>query len=170
MGAEIRPNWAGFAKGNYYVELTATPGKDYRPTLRAFTVALEKRLTGRSAPPEALAWFPSGHTSVRLIPQSVLGLQLLKRGYVAEYSNGQAFIVAETTAQSSAAVLAALQQRFDGSTFAKVADEAFQVNDRYLGAMCIFRKGHYLGGYAHLHATKEAVLLARALASRLPPE
>jgi hypothetical protein len=168
MGGEILPNRASFAKGKYYVELTATPGEEYRPTLRAFVAALERRLQGRSSPPEALGWFPKGHTSVRLVPQSVLGLRPLNRGYVAEYSKGQAFIVTETTAQSAAAVLAVLRQRFGGATYAEVADEAFQANDRYLGGVCIFRKGHCLGGYAHLRETTEAVSLARTLASRLP--
>ncbi len=169
MGGVIQSNWASFAKGKYYVELTATPGRDYRPELRGFLAGLDKRLQGRSAPPEALAWFPAeGRNSVRLIPESVLGLRPLKRGYVAEYSNGQAFIVAETTAQSAAAVLAVLRQRFDGATSAEVADEAFQANDRYLGGMCIFRKGHYLGGYAHLRGTTGAISLARTLASHLP--
>jgi hypothetical protein len=169
MAGQILPTRASFAKGNYYVEMTATPGEDYRPELRDLLTGLEKRIQGRSAPPEALAWFPAeGRNSVRLIPESVLGLQPLKRGYVAEYSNGQAFIVTETTAQSAAAVLAVLRQRFGGATFAEVADEAFQANDRYLGGVCVFRKGHYLGGYAHLRETTEAVSLARTLASRLP--
>lgn len=168
MGGQILLNRASFAKGKYYVELTAMPGTEYRRTLRAFTVAIEKRLTGRSTLPEALAWFPRGHTSVYLVPRSVLGLRPLKRGYVAEYSNGQAFIVTETTADSAAIVFAALRRRFAGAEAANVADEAFEFNDRYLGGMCIFRKGHYLGGYAHLREATEGVSLSRTLASRLP--
>ena len=169
MAGQILPTRASFAKGKYYVEATATPGEDYRPQLRDLLTGLEKRLQGRSAPPEALAWFPAeGRISVRLVPESVLGLRPLKRGYVAEYSDGQAFIVTETTAQSAAAVLAGVRQRFEGTTSADVADEAFQANDRYLGGVCIFRKGHYLGGYAHLSEVSEAVSLSRTLASRLP--
>lgn len=168
MGGQILPNRASFAKGKYFVELTAMPGEEYRTTLRAFTAALEKRLTGRSTPPRELAWFPRGHTSVRLVPQSVLGLRPLKRGFVAEYSNGQAFIVTEATAESAAAVLAALRRRFSGAKAAKVADEAFEFDDRYLGGLCIFRKGHFLGGYAHLPKAAQGISLARILASRLP--
>ncbi len=168
MGGEILANRASFAKGKYYVELTATPGTEYRPTLRLFVAALEKRITGRSAPPEALAWFPKGHTSVRLIPQSVLGLRPLKRGFVAEYANGQAFIVTETSAQSAASVLATLRNRFAGAAAVKLADEAFQFKDPYLGGVCIFRKGHYLGGYAHLKDGPQGVSLAKILASRMP--
>jgi hypothetical protein len=169
MGGQILANRASFAKGQYYVELIASPSDEYRPTLRAFTLALEKRLAGRSTPPAALAWFPAeGRNSVRLIPESVLGLEPLKRGYVAEYSKGQAFIVTETTAESAAAVLATLRQRFAGAQAAKVADDAFELNDRYLGGMCIFRKGNYVAGYAHLRGTADAVSLARTLSSRLP--
>ena len=120
-------------------------------------------------PPDALAWFPAeGRNSVRLIPESVLGLRPLERGWVAEYPKGQAFIVTEATAQSAAGVLAALRERFGGATLARVADEAFYADDRYLGGVCIFRKGRYLGGYAHLRGTTEAASLARTLASRLP--
>ncbi len=168
MGGEILANRASFAKGNSYVELTATPGAEYRAALLAFVVALEKQVQGRSSPPEALAWFPKGAKSVRLVPRSVLGLRLLKRGYVAEYANGQAFIVTETSAESAAAVLAALRQRFARAGAAKIGDEAFQFNDKYLGGMCIFRKGRMLGGSAHTPDATQAVSRARILATRLP--
>ncbi len=169
MGGEILRSRASFAKGNYYVELTASPGEDYRTELRTFVTGLEKRLKGRSAPPEELAWFPiEGLNSVRLIPESVLGLRPLKRGYVAEYSHGQAFIVTESSPESAAGVLAALRRRFDGATSAEVGDEAFQSSDRYLGGMCICRLGRRLGGYAHVPTGSDAVSLARILASRVP--
>jgi Family of unknown function (DUF6599) len=168
MGGEIRANRASFAKGKYYVELTATPGSDYRATLRAFVATLEKRTEGRSTPPQALAWFPKGYTSAKLIPQSVLGLRPLKRGYVAEYSKGQAFIVSESSAQSAGAVLAALRRRFSGAAPVKLADEALQLDDKYLGGVCVFRKGRYLAGYAHMPDAAQAVSRARSLAARLP--
>lgn len=168
MGGEILPNRASFAKGNFYVELTAMPGAEYRATLRAFVAALEKRLAGRTTPPRELAWFPKGHTSVRLVPESVLGLRALKRGYVAEYARGQAFIVTETSAQSAAAVFEALRKRFAGAAPADVADQAFQASDRYLGGVCLLRKGRTLGGSAHSPDSAQAVSLAKALASRLP--
>lgn len=169
MGGQILPRRASFAKGKFYVELAANPGEDYRRTLRAFVVELEKRIEGRSAPPEALAWFPAeGLTSVRLIPQSVLGLPPLKRGYVGQYATGQAFIVTEASAESAAAVLATLRERFAGATAAGVADEAFQSKDQYLGGICLFRKGKYLGGYANTSGPHEAANLAATLAARLP--
>jgi hypothetical protein len=169
MGGQILPRRASFAKGKFYVELAAERGEDYRRTLQAFVVELEKRIEGRSAPPEALAWFPTeGLTSVRLVPQSVLGLRPLKRGYVGEYATGKAFLVAEASAESAAVVLATLRQQFAGATAASVADEAFQAIDRYLGGLCIFRKGKYLGGFANTSEPQEAANLASTLAARLP--
>jgi len=169
MGGQILPRRASFAKGKFYVELAASPGEDYRQVLQALVVELEKRIEGRSAPPEALAWFPAeGLSSVRLVPESVLGLRPLKRGYVGEYATGKAFIVAEASAESAAAVLATLRQRFAGATAAGVADEAFQSKDRYLGGICIFRKGKYVGGFANASEPQEAANLAATLAARLP--
>ena len=168
MGGEILTNRASFAKGNFYVEITATPGADYRATLGTFVTALEKRLQGRSTPPQALAWFPRGSTSTRLVPQSVLGLRPLKRGFVAEYPHGQAFIVTETSPQSAAAVFETLRKRFAGASPVKVADEAFQASDRYPGGVVLCRKGRSLGGSAQVPDRAQAISLAKALAARLP--
>jgi len=49
-----------------------------------------------------------------------------------------------------------------------VADEAFQAQVQYLGGICIFRKGRYLGGYANLPDSQQAVSLAAKLAARIP--
>jgi len=96
MGGQILAQRAAFAKGNYYIELTATPDNDHTPALTAFVAALEKRFTGRSTPPDQIAWFvPDKLVTVRLIPESVLGIPDLKRGYVAEYDQGKAFVVVE---------------------------------------------------------------------------
>jgi hypothetical protein len=61
-----------------------------------------------------------------------------------------------------------LRERFGQTTPLEVADEAFQATDRYLGRLCVFRKGRYLGGYANLKEGEDAGTLARALAARLP--
>jgi len=169
MGGQISPRRASFAKGKFYVELAANPDKDHTPALQAFVAALEKRIEGRSKPPEALAWFPpDGLASVRLIPESVLGLRALKRGYVAQYGESKAFIVIEESPESASAVLQKLRARFADATGAKVADEAFQAKDQYLGGLCVFRKGKYLGGYANTPEPGDAATLAAKLAARLP--
>ncbi len=169
MGGQILPRRASFAKGRFYVELAATPGDDYRRTLQAFVTELERRIEGRTAPPETLAWFPPEKLlSVRMVPQSVLGLRILKRGYVAQYEEGKAFIVAEESPESAAAVMKKLHARLGETTGASIADEAFQVQDQYLGGLCFFRKGRYIAGYANLSTGADAVRLATALSARLP--
>ena len=169
MGGQILPRRATFCKDKYYVELAANPEKDHTPALKAFVEEMEKRILGRSTPPDALAWFPTEKLmSARLIPESVLGLRPLKRGYVAQYEAGKAFVVAEESAESAAAVMNKLRERIGQTTPTKIADEAFQANDRYLGGLCVFRKGRYLGGFANLPRPQDAASLATALVGRIP--
>jgi hypothetical protein len=172
MGGQIHPLSASFAKGKYYVEITviaADPDSDHAATLLAFVTRMQERLEGRDTLPETLAWFPQQNlTSARLVPESVLGLRLLKRGYVAKYKQGQAFIVQEASPQSAAEVLKKLRERFEGASPAPIGDEAFQAKAPYLEGICIFRKGRYLGGFANLAAPQEAASQAAELATRIP--
>jgi hypothetical protein len=172
MGGQVQPQSANFTKGKYYVELVvvaANPNSNQTATLEAFAGRIEALLEGRTTVPEALEWFPKeGLTSTRLVPESVLGLRLLKRGYQAKYRQGQAFIVQEASPESAADVLKKLREKFEGVPAAQVADEAFQAKAQYLGGICIFRKGRYLGGYANLPDSKQAVTLAAKLADRIP--
>lgn len=169
MGGQILPRRGTFCKDKYYVELAANPEKDHTPALKAFVEEMEKRIVGRSTPPDALAWFPTEKLlSARLIPESVLGLRPLKRGYVAQYEAGKAFVVVEKSAESAAAVMNKLRERIGQATPAEIADEAFQANDRYLGGLCFFRKGRYLGGFANLPQPQDAANLATVLARHIP--
>ena len=169
MGGQVMPRRGTFAKGNYYVEISATPDIDHTAALTAFITAMEKRLEGSSAPPAALAWFPPEKlVSARLIPESVLGVRLLKRGYVAQYEQGKAFLVLETSPQSAAAVMTKLHQRYPAAQAAQVADEALQFQDKYLAGVCFFRKGKYLGGYANMPDGAAAIAASTALAARVP--
>jgi hypothetical protein len=169
MGGQILPRKATFAKDKYYVEISASPDRDHSAGLEAFFAEIEKRIEGRTSLPETLAWFPPEKlVSVRMVPQSVLGLRALKRGYVAQYEEGKAFIVAEDSPESAAAVVKKLQARFGQTTAAPIADEAFRVEDQYLGGLCLFRKGRYLAGYSNVSTADAAVKLSTALATRLP--
>lgn len=172
MGGQVQPQSASFAKGKYYVELVvvaANPDSNQTAALEAFAARIDAHLEGRTTVPEALEWFPKEDlTSTRLVPESVLGLRLLKRGYQAKYKQGQAFIVQEATPESAAEVLKKLRDKFEGVSVVKVADEAFQAQAQYLGGICIFRKGRYLGGYANLPGSQQAVSLAAKLAARIP--
>ncbi|HUD99847.1 MAG TPA: DUF6599 family protein [Bryobacteraceae bacterium] len=162
-GGQITPRRAIFTKDRFYAELAANPDKDHTPALRAFSAALEKLLPGNNAAPAALAWFPAaGQKSVRLIPESVLGLRLLKRGYVAEYEFGKAFVVQESSPEAAAAVMDKLRARF-GQT-----GDPLQLTDPYLGRLCFIHQGAYIVGYANVADGHDPLELSRALAARLP--
>ncbi len=172
MGGQLQPQSASFAKGKYYVEMAviaARPDSDHTADLKAFVTGIEQRIEGRVTAPEALQWFPKENlASARLVPESVLGLRLLKRGYVATYKQGQAFIVLEDSPQSAAEVLKKLREHFDGASPAQVGDEAFQAKAQYLGGICIFRKGRTLAGYANMPDSQQAASMAVQLAARIP--
>ena len=168
MGGQVLPRRGTFAKGKYYVEISATPDIDHTVALASFIAALEKLLEGNSTPPETLNWFPPEKLlSARLIPESVLGVRLLKRGYVAQYDQGKAFLVLETSPQSAAAVMTKLRQRYPAAEAAQVADEAFQLQDKYLSGVCFFRKGKYIGGYANMPDGASAAAASVILAARV---
>jgi putative transposon-encoded protein len=77
-------------------------------------------------------------------------------------------VIAEASVESAAAVMQKLRERFGESAKVSIADDAFQATDKYLGKVCIVRKGRYLAGYGNLAEGQDGVKLATALASRLP--
>lgn len=166
--AQVAPRKAIFVKDKYLVEITAESEKDHSALLRQAAQAMEKRIQGTTAPPAELGWFPAGAKSLRLIPESVLGIRLLKRGYLAQYETAKAFVVAESTPEAAAATLAKLKARFGDTQPAKIADEGLQAKDRYIGNVAVFRKGRYVGGYANVPDGRDAAALAAALATRIP--
>jgi hypothetical protein len=169
MGGQLVPRRVIFAKGSFYVEIAANPEGDHSAALRQWATALEGIVPGSTTPPAALSWFPEEkRVSIRLVPESVLGIRLLTRGYVAQYEGGKAFLVLETSPASAAAVMKKLRARFAEATDSKVADEAIQVKDQYLGRLCFFRKGSYLGGYANVLDNQDPATLAAALAAAIP--
>ncbi len=168
MGGQIVPRRAIFAKGKYYVEIAANPEGDHSAALKEWAAALEKTVEGGTSLPPTLSWFPAEkQQSLRLVPESVLGIRLLKRGYVAQYDFGKAFVVLEASPGSAGDVMQKLRTRFGETAPAKVADEAFQVNDRYLGRICIFRKGRYVAGWANVPDGQDPLALATALAANV---
>lgn len=172
MGGQVQRQSASFAKGVYYVEIVETaanPDADDTAAMRAFASAMESRLEGRVTPPEALGWFPREDLeTVRVVPQSVLGLRELKRGYVAKYKTGQAFIVPEASPEAAAGALASVRKQFDGATPAQVGEESFTAKVKYLEGICFFRKGRYVGGYANMADPQKAAAQAKQLAAAIP--
>jgi hypothetical protein len=167
---QIGPRRAIFAKDKYFVELAADPEGDYTATLRAFVAILEGNISGSTSLPPALSRFPVEDLvprSVRLVPESVLGLRLLKAGYIGQYSYGKAFIVQEASPESAAQVIVKLKERFGQTSPATIADEGFTATDKYLGGLCMFRKGRWIGGVANLQAGRDGVAESVKLAAGL---
>ena len=168
MAGQVAPRRAMFAKGRYFLEIAANPEGDHSAALRTWLAALDATIDGGTALPGALAWFPAeGRQSLRLVPESVLGLRLLKRGYVAQYEFGKAFVAFEASAESAVAVMQKLRARFAGAATAKLADDAFQTTDQYLGRLFIFRKGGLIGGYSITGEGQDPAALAAALAAKM---
>jgi hypothetical protein len=169
---QVLPRKATFAKGLFYLEIAASPDKDHRAALRAFVDALVPRVPGEPHVPAPVSFFPADgleRDSIRLVPESVLGLRALKAGFVAQYGAGRAFLVAERTGEAAGATLSQLRARFpEAKPAAGLGDEAFTARDPYLGGLVVFRKGARLGGVANVPAGSDALPLAQALAARLP--
>ncbi len=159
-----------FTKDKYYVEISANPEKDHSATLRAFLSVIEKSIQGRTTLPDAFGWFPTENLtpdSIRLVPESVLGLRLLKSGYVAQYQAGKGFLVRESSTEAAAQVFTKLRERFGQTSPAPIADEAFTARDKYLNGMCVFRKGTFIGGLANLPEGRDGVAETVRLAANV---
>jgi hypothetical protein len=169
---QVLPRRATFAKGRYYAEIAASPDKDHREPLRAFVTALEALVPGEARVPDAVAWFPAEGLepgSIRLVPESVLGLRQLKSGFLAQYAAGRAFVVPEATPETAKATMAKLRERFAGAgAVAGLGDEAFSAQDQYLGRVLVFREGARVAGVANVAAGADPSALAKALAAGLP--
>jgi hypothetical protein len=174
MGGQVAPRKAIAAKDKYFLEIAAEPDKDHSAALRELISALEARVQGSTSTPAALEWFVKDGLEAgfpRLVPQSVLGIGALKRGYVAHYQNkAKAFVVTEASPDAAKAVLAKLQTRFGETAPATVAgaDEAFTGADKYLGRLVVLRKGNRVAGIAGVPDGGDPAALGGALAAKLP--
>lgn len=171
MTGQVVPQRGIFVKGSRFVEISASPASmDHSAAIRTFLKALDAKLDGSTAMPDVVSWFPTERMeprSIRLVPQSVLGLSLLKRGYIAKYDYGRAFVIRQPSADSAAQVMAKLKQRFGNTQPVSLTDEAFQANDKYLGRLLFFRKGVFVGGFANLAEGFDATKPAQALAANM---
>ncbi len=163
---------ATFAKDRYYVEIAASPAADHTRPLRAFTEALAAQISGRTAPPEGVAWFPKDGLeadSVRLVPEGVLGIRALRHGFLARYPEGRAFVVAEQSEEAATVTLQKVRERFAGAADVEgIGDAAFTGTDDDLGGFVLFRKGTRVAGIANLAPGADGTHLARRLAESLP--
>ncbi len=170
---QVTPQRGIFVKGNRFVEISASPpSTDHSAGIRAYLKALEDKLDGTTTPPAPIGWFPPeglDANSIRLIPQSVLGLSLLKRGYLAKYDYGRAFIVKQPSPESAIQLMGKVRDKFgDAIEPAAIGDEGFEATDKYLGHLLFFRKGAYVAGFTNLAEDFEAAKVAEEFASRIP--
>jgi hypothetical protein len=172
ISGQVVPQRGIFVKGSSFVEISASPGSvNHSAALRSFLKGLESRVEGTTSAPGPVTWFPKeglDTASIRLIPQSLLGLSLLKRGYIAKYEYGRAFVVRQASPEAAVQVMQKLRERFGETEAVKIADEAFQANDRYLGRLVMFRKGPYLAGFVNLSESTSATSPANALCAAIP--
>jgi hypothetical protein len=144
ISGQIVPQRGIFVKGTSFVEISASPTSvDHSAALRAFFKAMDSGIEGVSTAPGPVNWFPKeglDAASIRLIPQSLLGISMLKKGYIAKYESGRGFVVRQATAEAAAQVMQKLRDRFGETEAGKIADESFQANDKYLGKLVMFRK------------------------------
>ncbi len=169
-GGQVIPRKAVFTKGVYYVEVAAEPEGQHAGLLMDVVTRFEKTLEGATAAPPQLAWFPTEGIRPgfpRLVAQSVLGLRLLTRGYLAQYDSGKAFVVEEETEQAAADLMAKLRARFPASGQIAVGTDGFAATDRYLGRICIFRAGKRVAGWTNLAEGADEAKLAASIAARL---
>jgi hypothetical protein len=168
---QVTPAKVTFTKGKFYVEIAAEPQGDHSALLEASAKAFDAKLAGSTAAPKQLDWFPREmiHPGFpRLAPQSVLGIAMLKRGYLAQYDNGKAFVVTEPSPDAAKALFEKLKQRFAPAGEAKVGDEAYTGEYRFVGRLCLFRKGAHVGGWVNAPEGADPAALAAALAAKLP--
>jgi hypothetical protein len=167
--AQIMPRRSTFAKGSYFVELAAHV--DEPEALEAFVKALEPGIPGPTDPPAMAGYFPTeglDGATLRLVPQSVLGLRMLKSGYVASYPDGRAFLVAEDSADAAADVMKQFEERLTEASPAEIGDGALTGKDRYLGRICVARKGSHIAGFATREAEADLEAHVTALVGNLP--
>lgn len=100
-----------------------------------------------------------------MVPQSVLGIRLLKAGYVGQYEFGKGFLVPEESTVTAGQVFAQLKTRLEGVQAISAGEEAYCGKDTYLDGLCVFRQGRFLGGFAGIKTgqsvQKETELFAK---------
>ncbi|MFZ5929255.1 MAG: DUF6599 family protein [Acidobacteriota bacterium] len=170
-GGQTTPRKVIFVKGHYFAEIAAEPEGEHTELLRRAALAWAAKLPGSTELPAAIAWFPKEGIQPgfpRLVPQSVLGLRLLRRGYLAQYEYGRAVVIPEDSPEAARGVFEKLKERFSPNEPLQGGLEGFTAQDRFLGRICFFLKGPRIGGWTGVAGGRDPAALAAALAARMP--
>lgn len=170
---QVVPRKAIFSKGVYFVEVAAEAQGDHSAVLRGAAKQLEAKLSGSTELPPEVRWFPAEGLTAgppRLVPVSVLGVRVLKRGYMAQYGAAKAFVVTEESPDAAREVMKKWLSRFETSkpAAAKPAEEAFEVTDQYLGRIVVARRGSRLVGCASDPAKGDPAAITNAVLQLVP--
>jgi len=168
---QAAPRKVIFVKGHYFAEIAAEPEGGHTELLRKAAEAWAAKLPGSTDPPAALAWFPKEGIQPgfpRLVPQSVLGLRLLRRGYLAQYDYGRAVVIPEDSPEAARGVFGKLKERFSPNEPLQGGLEGFTAQDRFLGRVCFFLKGARIGGWTAVAEGRDPAALAASLAAQMP--
>ena len=169
-GGQITPRKAVFTKGVYYVEVAAEPEGEHSALLKDVVTRFEKSFEGATSAPPQFAWFPTDGIRPgfpRLVAQSVLGLRMLRRGYLAQYDTGKAFVVEEADEKAAIELFAKLKERFPETGQIAAGTGGFTATDRYLGRICMFRSGRRVAGWTNIAEGADPAKLASSIASKL---
>ncbi|MGC8759451.1 MAG: DUF6599 family protein [Bryobacteraceae bacterium] len=170
-GGQVTPRKVIFVKGHYFAEIAAEPEGDHTELLRRAALNWAGKLSGSTEPPAALDWFPKEGLQPgfpRLVPQSVLGLRMLRRGYLAQYDYGRAVVIIEDTPEAARGVYEKLKERFSPNEPLGGGLEGFTAQDRFLGRLCFILKGPRIGGWTSVAEGRDLAALAAALAAKMP--
>lgn len=169
--AQVMGARATLVKDKYFVEVSMDAPGEHSAEIRPVIAALEKRIAGTATLPKEITWFAAEKRTaplVRMVPESVLGMGALPKGFVTEYAFGKAFLVITAGPEAAAAAMKKVQGRFAGAAPVKVGEQAFEATDQYLGRMVFFRKGAYIAGFNALAEGEDGVAQAAAFAARIP--
>jgi hypothetical protein len=169
-GGQVTPRKAVFTKGIYYVEVAAEPEGEHVGLLTDVITKFEKTLAGAVTPPAQVDWFPTEGIQPgfpRLVAQSVLGLRMLRRGYMAQYDFGRAFVVEEASEAAAQELMSKLKERFPPAGEVALGAGGFTATDRYLKKVCLFRVGNKVAGLTGMADDADAAKLAAPLAARI---
>ena len=94
-------------------------------------------------------------------------MSVLKRGYMAKYDWGRAFVVRDPSPEAAKQTAAKLKARFGDTQSASVGDEAFTGADKYLGRLIVVRKGPYVAGFVNVKEGMDLTAPAKTLVERI---
>jgi hypothetical protein len=169
MAGQIMPRRATFAKGAYYVELAAN--SDAPDELATLAKALEPTVPGTGDPPVQPGWFPPDGLdpeSVRLVPQSLMGLRIFERGYIGSYDDGRAFLVEAASAEEAKALMEKFAADLADSQPLELGDEAVEGVHRYIKHTLLARKGARLVGFSSREPGASGASRVEAFLDRIP--